>query len=47
MPWSCSPRVCGSCVTPVLEGEVEHRSISAAVALGSSQNPMVATSMSR
>ncbi|WP_019875342.1 fatty acid desaturase [Sporichthya polymorpha] len=25
VPWSCSQGVCGSCVTPVLEGEVEHR----------------------
>jgi len=25
VPWSCSQGVCGTCVTPVLEGEVEHR----------------------
>jgi vanillate O-demethylase ferredoxin subunit len=25
VPWSCSQGVCGTCITPVLEGEVEHR----------------------
>ena len=25
VPWSCSQGVCGTCVTPVLDGEVEHR----------------------
>lgn len=25
VPWSCSQGVCGTCITPVLEGEIEHR----------------------
>ncbi|MGQ0632462.1 MAG: fatty acid desaturase, partial [Sporichthyaceae bacterium] len=25
VPWSCSQGVCGTCITPVLDGEVEHR----------------------
>ncbi|MGQ0845009.1 MAG: fatty acid desaturase [Sporichthyaceae bacterium] len=25
VPWSCSQGVCGTCITPVLSGEVEHR----------------------
>jgi len=25
VPWSCSQGVCGTCITPVLDGEIEHR----------------------
>jgi vanillate O-demethylase ferredoxin subunit len=25
VPWSCSQGVCGTCITPVLSGEIEHR----------------------
>jgi vanillate O-demethylase ferredoxin subunit len=25
VPWSCSQGVCGSCITPVLSGDIEHR----------------------
>ncbi len=25
VPWACSQGVCGTCVTPVLEGEPDHR----------------------